>query len=203
MKTKSPHFFRNAAAFIVLLFIFTASLFTQPQYYNFQNVGSSNNNFPFNVAVGKQVQWLIPANSLINPSPLPAGNRITKMYFYTTSATAPTYNQLTIKAGQSSITSLPTGAWYAGTMTTLYFRASVSIPSVANGWMVITLDTPIDYDPTLSLIVEVGHCGITGTGPAVRQNTIGTNTRSYSSTTGCPHVYSGQDGNIINFGVDV
>ncbi len=203
MKTRCPHFFRNAAAFFVLLLVLTANLFSQPQYYNFQNVGSSNNSFPFNVAAGKEVQWLIPANSLNQPSPVPAGNQITKMYFYTTSAASPTFTQLMIRAGQTSATSLPTGAWYTGQLDTLYYRASVSISSTANGWMLITLDRPIVYDPTLSLIVEVSQCGTAGTGPTIRQNTIGSQTRSYSGTTGCPNVYSGQDGNIINFGVDV
>lgn len=203
MKTRCPHYFRNATAFLVLLLALTANIFTQPQYYNFQNVGASNNGFPFNVAAGKEVQWLIPANSLNMPNPVPAGNQITKMYFFTTAAANPTYSQLLIRIGQSSITQLPTGAWYTGQLDTHYYRASVSMSSTANGWMSITLDNPFPYNPSLSMIVEVSQCGTTGTGPTVRQNTIGTLTRSYSGTTGCPNAYSGQDGNIINFGVDV
>lgn len=187
-----------------LFILLTISIFSQtPQYYNFQNVGTSNNNFPFNVSNGKEVQWLIPANSLNQPNPLPSGNQITKLYFYTTSATAPTYTQFMIRLGQSSITQLPTGAWYTGQLDTHYYRASISMSSTANGWMSVTLDRPFVYDPNLSMIVEVTQCATTGTGPAVRQNTVGTQTRSYSGTTGCPNTYSGQDGNIINFGVDV
>lgn len=202
MKTRCPHFFRSASALFILM-VLSLSIFAQPQYYNFQNVGASNNSFPFNVTTGKEVQWLIPANSLNQPSPLPSGNQITKMYFFTTSAASPTYTSFMIRAGQSSITQLPTGAWYTGQLDTVYYRASISMSSTANGWMVVTLDRPLTYDPSQSLIVEVSQCGHSGAGPTIRQNTIGTQTRSYSGTTGCPLVYSNQDGNIINFGVDV
>ena len=69
---------------ILLLIIFLSFNLTAqtPQYYNFENVGSSNNSFPFGQAAGKLVDWLFLPGEINQPSPLPAGNQIIKVYFY-------------------------------------------------------------------------------------------------------------------------
>jgi Concanavalin A-like lectin/glucanases superfamily/Secretion system C-terminal sorting domain len=203
MNTERTFSFKSIVMLLTMLIIYSTSLFAQPQHYNYQNVGSSTNSFPFSVTLGKQVQWFIGPGTLNMPVPVPPGQQLTKLYFFTVGAASPTFTTLMIKLGQANISSLPTGAWYAGQMDTVYYRASVSLSSSALSWMVITLDRPFVYNPALSLIVEVGQCGATALGMTVRQNAIGVQTRSYSGTTGCPHTYSGQDGSIINFGVDV
>jgi len=184
------------------MFAFTAGTLAQPQHYNYQNVGGSTNSFPFSVTTGKQVQWLIGPGTLNMPGPVLPGNQITKLYFFMVGAASPTFTNITIRLGQSSITALPTGAWYTGQLDTVYYRASVNLTSTATSWMMITMDRPFNYDPTMSLIIEVSQCAASTTGMTVRQNAIGTLTRSYS-VGGCPHAYQGQDGSIINFGVDV
>jgi photosystem II stability/assembly factor-like uncharacterized protein len=197
--------YRNGFALLILVLVLAVASFAQtPQYYNYQNVGTSSNTFPFNQAAGKEVQWLILAGDLNQPSPLPPGNNITTVYFFITTAGSRTYTDLTIRMGQTNITTLPTGSWYTGPMQTVYYRPSVSLTGPANGWMSITLDTPFLYDPTQSLVIEVTQCGATGTGINVRQNTLTGFRRSWSSTaTGCPFNWGGQDSAIVNFGVDV
>lgn len=188
-------------------YIFVLSLlsfiYSQPMHYNYQNVGTSTNVFPFAVTAGKMVQWYIGPGTLNQPSPCPPGQQITKVYFFTVGAGTTTFTNLTIKMGQTTDPSLPTAAWYTGALDTVYHRASVTLTSSALSWMSITLDRPFNYDPTQALIIDVNQCGATSTAMTVRQNTIGTRTRSYSGGTSCPFPYGGQDGNIINFGVDV
>ena len=198
MKTFHKFLFGNA--FTVLLFlVFAGSSWAQPQHYNYQNVGTSSNLFPFNVTGGKAVQGLFLPGEFSNPSPAPAGV-ITRIYVYTTTTAATTYTNLEIKMGQSSITDLP-ASWVTG-LTTVYSHASANLSSTTNSWMSIDLDTPFPYDPGMSLIVEIGQCGSTGTGPNLRHNILTGFKRSYS-VGGCPFVYSSQTGHTLNFGVDI
>ena len=176
-----------------------------PDYYNYDTEGNGGNSFPWNRAVGKEVQVLILAGELNQPTSAPAGT-ITALAFRLR-AGAPisgwTYSDLTIKLGQSSITTLPTGAFYTGTLTTVYYRASVTLNGTAADWMFITLDSPFAYDPTQSLIVDVGQCGITGTVSGYSScytNTSGSNRRNYS-TDGCPFSYSGVSQYVYHIGV--
>jgi len=107
MKTFYRFNIRNAAAFLMLFFAFvTRSLAQQPQYYNYENVGIIINIFPFGVAAGKEVQWLCLPGEFTQPSPCPTGN-INKLYFYMMSTSSVTFTNLTIKLGQTTITSLP------------------------------------------------------------------------------------------------
>lgn len=196
--------YTSLAVLFLMMFVFAANLQAQtPQYYNYQNVGSSNNNFPFNVAAGKEVQWLVGPGEINAPGPAPSGN-ITKVYFYTVNAGTATYTNIYIRLGQgTTITTLPTGTFYTGTMDTVYSKTSTSLTGPASGWMAITLDTPFPYNPAQSLIIEVGQCGTAGTGPTVRQNSLTGFLRRNYSVGGCPFVYSGQDANVVNFGVDI
>lgn len=194
-----------AALLALLLLIGAQSIAQTPQYYNYQNVGTSSNTFPFGQTAGKKVQWLVLANEISQPVPLPGGNAITKVYFFMTTAGTRTFTDFTIRLGQTSITTLPTGAWYDGTMQTVYTRASVNLTAGALAWMSIELDTPFPYDPTQSLVIEVNQCASTGSGMSVRQNAItGTFRRSWSgTTTPCPFLWGGQGPEVANFGVDV
>jgi photosystem II stability/assembly factor-like uncharacterized protein len=197
--------FSLALAVVLALLLCTGAqtLAQAPPYYNFDSTGGANS-FPFNVAAGKQVQWLIGAGELNRPTPVPSGYNITKVYFRANTAASPTFSNITVKLGQSTITALPTGVVYTGPLTVVYFRASLNITSAAQGWFSITLDTPFPYDPTQSLIIDVQQCGMTGTGFTINQRTYApAPRRTYLTSAACPQTYSGQDGALCAFGVEV
>lgn len=205
MKTKSPHFFRNAAAFFVLLFYFTTALISQPQYYNFTG-GTGNNAFPFNTlpATGKTIQTLYLPGAFGQPSPAPAGN-IIKLWVQPVSSVSVTYTQLTIKMGLTTDTDLPTGAWYTGAMTTVFDQSNYAMTTTADQFIAITLTTPFNYDPTKSLVVEITQCGYTGTGFGVRNTTLSGTKRHAGplSGTACPHPWGNSSGITTHTGIDV
>jgi hypothetical protein len=197
-------FFKNTVTFLFLIFTFVSiSLAQVPQYYNY-NTGTSLNIFPFGQPAGKEVQWLVLANDFNQPAPLSAGNTITKLYFYMGSAATVTFTDLTIKLGQTSLTSLPAGVIYTGRLDTVYFRSSVSLTSAGNAWMSITLDRLFPVDISQSLVIDVSQCGASGSGMWVRQTTLTPVRRNYINHSGnCVFVYVGQDGSMINCGIDV
>lgn len=174
-----------------------------PDYYNYDTDGNGANSFPWNIAAGKEVQILFLAGEFNQPAPAPAGT-ITALAFRIRSnyPLGPwTYTDLTIKLGQSNITTLPSGVFYTGALTTVYYSASVSLTGAAGDWMYITLDTPFAYDPTQSLIVDVGQCGVPGaTGfSSCYTNTPGSNRRNYSAG-GCPFTYGGVSTYVYHLG---
>jgi len=135
----------------------------QPQYYNYTGPGDGSNSFPFNISGGKDVQMLYLPGEFNQPTAAPTGN-ITSISFYMNGGFGPaTYTDLTLKLGQSAITTLTPGAFYSGSLTTVYYRSSVTLTASAGSWLTITLDTPFAYDPTRSLIIDIGHCNGTGT----------------------------------------
>jgi len=186
----------------ILLFIagLNSPLTAQPQYYNYNTTGTSNS-FPWNIAGGKEVQLLYLPGDFIQPTPAPAGN-ITSIAFMINQVLGPwTYTDLTIKMGQSSITSFASGSFYAP-LTTVYYRASVSLSGASGQWMTITLDTPFAYDPTQSLIVDVGQCGAPGaTGFSAAYTAIAGANRRLWSVAGCPFVYSNFNTAVYHFGI--
>jgi|GEM_PF-1995927 len=193
--------------FSLILFIAVSSVsYAQiPQYYNYNNVGSGNNTFPFATAAGKAVNWLFLPGDFNQPTPLPPGNSITAVYFLHSTLGERTFTDLLVLMGQDSIITLTLGQFYPlGNLDTVFYSASHGLRVVtALTWSSITLDKPFPYDPTKSLIIFVGHCGGTGTGLNVRQNTL-SGIRRVWSVGGCPFApYSGGDGAIVNFGVDV
>jgi len=175
-----------------------------PQYYNY-NTNGSNNSFPFNQPSGKEVQLLYTPGVFNQPTPAPAGN-LTSIYFRIadTYPLGPwTYTDFTIKLGQSSIFSFDPGVLYTGAMTTVYYRASVSLTGTAGQWMSIAFDTPFPYDPSQSLIVDISQCGAPGaTGYSMCFTTLSDNLRNYSNT-GCPFTYYGQNPATYHIGFDI
>jgi photosystem II stability/assembly factor-like uncharacterized protein len=188
---------------MVLMFVLdAASLAQTPQYYN-SNTGTSSNSFPFNIAAGKAVNSLFLAGEFNQPTPLPSGQKITTVYFRTSTAFTVTFTNLHILMAQDVITTLTTGAFYPGPYDTVYSSPSRTLTSTIDGWMSITLDRPFNYDPTKSLIIFVGQCGGTGTGMSVRNSTL-TGIRRTWSVGGCPFApFASGDGAMVNFGVDV
>lgn len=200
--------YTSLTVLFLMMFVLSSNLQTQtPQYYN-ANSGGIANTIPFgSTAVsGYKSQYLIGAGEYILPSPAPAGN-ITKLYIYMGSTGGPaTFTQLTIKMGQSAITVFPTGVPYTGQLDTVYYNVSATLSSTANTWMSITLDRPFNYNPAQSLIIEISHCGFTGSGMSVWQ-TAGTTglyrRNNIPGTPSCVFTYSGQDGRILQNGLDI
>lgn len=190
--------------FLILLFAaaLNGSLTAQPQYYNYSGNGNGSNSFPFNVSGGKDVQLLYLSGEFNQPSPAPAGN-IVGVSVWLNSALGPvTYTDLTIKLAQSTITALTPGAFYSGSMTTVYYRSSILLSASAGGWLNFTLDTPFPYDPSQSLILDIGQCGGVGTlGGSCAYTTL-TGVRRVWSVGGCPFTpYSSSSVYVYNAGI--
>jgi len=191
-------------ALIVFLCIFTVNIQAQtPMYYNL-NTGTSSNSFPFNTAGGKAINILFLANEFINPTPIPAGQQITAVYFRTSTAGTRAYTNLHILLAQdSSYTAHTSGVFYPGPYDTVFVK-DTSLTSTVDGWMKVQLAHPFVYNPAKSLILFVGHCGATGTGGSVRNSSLTPAVRRVWSVGGCPFApYASVDGATLNFGVDV
>jgi len=190
----------------ILIFFFSLIIPAQtPQYYNYENVGSSSNSFPFGQSGGKLVDWLFLAEEINQPTPPPTGDLIVKIYFFMTTSATRTFTDLVVMMAQDTITSLVSAQFYQGEMDTVYYSQNASLSSVALTWMGIELDTPFPYDPSKSLILAVGQCGAAGSGMSVRLNGLSnTGLRRVWSVGGCPFSpYAGGDFSIVNFGIDV
>lgn len=174
-----------------------------PAYYNYDTEGSGGNSFPWNIAAGKDVQVLFLPGDFNQPSAAPSGN-ITTLAFRLRASypiSGWTYTDLTIKMGQSTITALP--ASFYTPLTTVYYAASTTLTGAAGDWMYITLNTPFPYDPTLSLIVDIGHCGAPGaTGFSSCFTNTPTARRTYS-VGGCPFVYSNTSSYVYHMGFNM
>jgi hypothetical protein len=198
---------KHVRLFVSVLLLFAgplSSLYAQPQYYNY-NTNGSNNSFPFNIAGGKEVQLLYLPGDFNQPAPAPSGN-ITSVSFRIGDSypLGPwTYTDFTIKMGQTSITSFVAGSFYAGTLTTVYYRASVSLSATGGSWLTITLDSPFPYDPTQSLVIDLGQCGVPGaTGFSACFTTLTGNRRIWS-VGGCPFAYSSYNSAIYHCGINL
>jgi len=188
---------------LLLIAGLNSSLTAQPQYYNSISLGSGNS-FPFNVATGKDVQLIFLPGEFSQPSPAPAGNIVSISFIVNSTIGPATYTTFTIQMGQSTSTFFNGTSFYTGSLTSVYNHASVTLSGATGTWMTITLDTPFPYDPTQSLIMDIGQCGATGT--------IGTGSMSYTFTTtntrnwsagGCPFAYYGANSEIYNMGISL
>jgi len=192
----------------LLLFVFVlcyTNLITTaqtPQYYNYNTSGTANS-FPFNVSAGKQAQFLYLPGDFNQPTPAPVGYissisiRINDAY-----PLGPwTYTEFTIKMGQSTITDFGTGNFYTGSLSTVYYRASVTLTGTAGDWMTIELDNPFYYNPAQSLIVDISQCSAPGaTGYSMSTTPLSGNRRIYS-VGGCPFAYQGTAASVCNLGL--
>jgi hypothetical protein len=190
--------------FLLLIAGLNNSLTAQPQYYNYNTAGSANS-FPWNIAAGKEVQLLYLAGDFNQPSAAPAGNIISIAFRINESyPLGPwTYNTLTIKLGQAAITTLPTGSFYTGSLTTVYTRSSVSLSASGGTWLTLTLDSPFAYDPTQALIVDVGQCSVPGASGFSSCYFSGSGYRRIWSVGGCAFAYSSEDASIYAFGINI
>lgn len=190
---------------IIFLFIFFPIFISaqNPQYYNY-NSTNNGNSFPFNTPGGKMCQWLILPGEFSNPSPAPSGN-ISKLYCRMAQNLGPwKYWRLYILFCQTTLTSLPVGAFYNGFMDTVYLRDTVTISASAGSWLVFNLDHSYTFDNSKSMIIQIEQCAaINATGNSLAQTILSGIRRSWSVGCGYPFVYSGQDERIINCGIDI
>ncbi len=181
-----------------------------PMHYNYNTTGS-NNSFPFGIAAGKMVQWLIPpagqTGGWNNPTLPLSGGLINAVYLWI-GGTYPlgpaTYSEFRILMGQTNLANLTTGQFFSGPMDTVFFRQSVPLQGLLNSWVPFVLDEPKAYDPGLGLVLQIGHCGATGTmGFPVCQTSIGGVKRVWS-VGGCPYTpYTTSDAYVIHSGLNI
>ncbi|MFA5011774.1 MAG: T9SS type A sorting domain-containing protein [Ignavibacteria bacterium] len=203
MRTLQLSIFKSTIVFLIVLLFSAGDLAAQtPQHYNF-NTTIGSNNFPFNITAGKLIQFLILPGELNQPTPAPSGN-ITTLYVFCKTASV-TFTDLTIKMGQSTITTLPSGVFYTEHLDTVYYNPSALINSVNGTFTPIVLNTPFNYDNTKSLIIEISQCGASATGMGLYHTSFtGTNRRTYNQTAGgCNYIYQGQGSQLMHCGIDV
>ena len=168
-----------------------------PAFYNFNSAGSTNT-FPFNTVTGKAVQWLVAPGEFTSA----ANGNITAIYFRISAVgTGTSWNNLTIKMGQTQATNLNPTIWLTG-LSTVFTSVSQPITAVNGSWMSFTLQTPFYYDASQSLIIEVSQSSVTGgTGPQQGNTTIANSIRRvFANIPGAP---LGGDGVIGHIGVDI
>ncbi len=192
----------TAVTILIPVLAFSVNSPADPMYYNYENVGANTNVIPFGDYGGRAVNWLFLPGDFTEPTPLPAGNQITDVYFFIVTGGSRTYTDLTIKMAQDDITTLTSGQFYPGSWDTVYYNPSISLSATSDSWLGITLDSPYLYDPTRSLILSVEQNGSTGSYMYVRQNIL-SDIRRICSQGGPPFTPSSGDGCIVNFGVDV
>lgn len=173
-----------------------------PEYYN-SNSGTYKNNFPFTVSGGKAVNNLIRAGELNQPTSLPSGYQISKVYFRPSTTGKRYFTNLQFLVTQDDITNLTSGAFYSGHYDTVLYHNYDSLDFEDGLWTGIQLDRPYPYDPSKSLIYFLGQCGSSGAGGQLYYNSGG-GIRRVWSVAGCPFTpYASGDAVVYDFGVDV
>lgn len=191
---------KQTLRYLSFLFLFGGPLYAQPDHYNFNTLGQSNSN-PWNLPAGKRVQILYMPGAFAQPTSAPTGFINTLSFMINQNLGPWTYSDLTIQLGQTSSTGLPTTGFYAGAMDTVYYRPSVSLTGTSGQWMNIALDSSFYYDPALSLVLEISHCGAPGAANFSACFTpVGNVTRCWSAG-GCPFVYSTWSNQVYHMGI--
>lgn len=127
--------------------------------------------------------------------------QITAIYFrvYGTTSGSTTFTNLEISLGQTTATSVSSGAWIPG-MTTCLTSTSYTVTGlVVNGWVQFPLTNAFSYNSTLNLIVDVKHTNVTPGFTVYGTNASGRRLWSSSSTSTSP----GVDGSYDDVGFDV
>ncbi|MBL0053837.1 MAG: hypothetical protein IPP29_21245 [Bacteroidetes bacterium] len=148
-----------------------------------------SNIFPFNQNPGKLVQWFVAPGEFAGA---PAGGNITSISFRPSGTGTATYTLFTVKLGQTAVPFVG-GSIYAGPLTTVILPATKTIIGTAGVDFLLTFDLPFAYDPTQWLVVDVEQCGFTGTGFGLNQTTLTGVRRVFSTATGCPFAWQGND----------
>ncbi|HTM66680.1 MAG TPA: hypothetical protein VL093_10190, partial [Flavipsychrobacter sp.] len=181
----------------LLLFLLSASLvYAQTPQYSL-TTGSINNSFPFNTSSSNKVQWVYYPSDFATA---PSGN-ITDVFFKVGSTPIgnPTFTNLTIKMGATTLTSFIAGAFTTG-LTTVFTSASQTFTGVVvGGWIQITLQTPFYYNNAQNFVVEVSQTAYSG-GFTIPQTPTTSNRRMYGSVTSTT---ASADGRLADFGFNI
>lgn len=189
-KNSLPNFFfRTVAALSILLAIGAAGRLQAQTYYfpgsNYSYTGGANS-WPLSAGTAggsNMCQWLyLPAD--FNTTPPTGGILITTIYLKPASSGSYSYSNLSIKLGNTSLTTLTTGSWNTG-LTTVYNPSSVTLSVTSGSWYAITLSTPFFYSGG-GLLMEITHGNTTGIGSGTTLNqysVTGRNGRMYGSNT--------------------
>ena len=181
--------------FVVLLSFVNALYAQTPQYYN--NAGTGGNSIPFGGGTwaDQRCQFLyIPGEFGTVPSGL-----ITTVYFRSSGSAASTYTNLQIDIGQSSIISLPGTTWVTG-LTTAFVAPSYSVSPTVGGWVAYPLQTPVYFDPSMSLVVDTRQTATTGGYAIYTASATGTR-RQYTTSAG--PAPTGSSATRYDFGFDL
>jgi hypothetical protein len=197
---------KKVILFFVLSFVLTSFIPAQtPQYYNY-NTSNSGNTLPLGTSTGCLVQWIVLPGELNHPTLVKSGN-ITNIYFLLTAILGPyDYSKVSILLAQTTLTSLPTYAFYTEKKDTVYHRDSITIHSnvVYLHWLKFELDHPFAYDSTKSLIIQLEHYGHSpGTASYIQPHTLLTNKRRNYCTSPPFPLIPNQDAYVVHCGVDV
>jgi hypothetical protein len=183
--------------FVNLLLVTLTVVKAQPQYsISATPVTAIGSDYPFNsYPAGSRVQWLF----LNTQFPAAPAGFITKVYVKSNTATVnATYTNFAIRIGQTSATT-QTATFLTSGMTTALSANPYVVPATAiNGWVEFALTTPIPYDNTQNLVVEVSHDGFLN-GFNLRHGST-TNRRTYADN---PNATGTVDNYMPDFGFDV
>ena len=154
----------------------------QPTYYfpgsNINYTGGSNS-FPLNTTSSNKCQFLYKSTDF---NALPSGPfMITTVYFKpSTTKTNQAIANLTVKLGNTTLTTLTSGSWVSG-LTTVYNPSSVTISTTASQWKAITLSTPFLYTGG-NLIFEMSQTNSSSPGISLNHYAVsGRNGRLYGN----------------------
>lgn len=183
-----------------LLFLFllgtNAVVHAQTPTYAY-SIGTSNNIYPLQSASTNNMCQYIFTPSMF-PS-APSGN-FSKFYIMANAnVTGGNFSNLTVKVGNTSLSSFPSGTWITG-LTTVYSSPTTAYGNIlAGGWFEIVLQNPFLYSAASNFIVEVSQTGYTGGGIQVRPD-VTANGRIFGTVGSA----AGSNGSgIINFGFDI
>lgn len=155
---------------LFLLFFSSICAFAQPQYFNNTYVGGSNA-IPFtpnSSTTFQRAQFVWGPGSFTGATV----GAISKVYFYAASTTTSTFSNFVVRLGTSNTNPLSSAAWYTATMQTALTSSSYTISTTTSGWAAITLTTPVAYDPSKFLIIDITSTGTTAGGFSINQQTL-------------------------------
>ena len=148
---------------LLLTVVSFMSLICSAQQYSYVG-GTSNNSWPFNgtAAGSNKVQWIYRSTDF----PTAPSGIITDVYFKLSGSSiggTPTYTNLDIKMGATSLIDFPAGVTpFITGLQQVFFSASYAMTgAVPNGWVKVTLQTPFFYNNTQNFIIEVSQQAFT------------------------------------------
>jgi PKD repeat protein len=162
--------FSGRTRILLGILLISVAGFAQPQYFNNTYVGGANS-IPFSPNSSTTFQR---AQFVWGPGAFTGATAgaINKVYFYAASTTTSTFTSFVVKLGTSATNPLSSTAWFTTGMVTALSSSSYTITTTTSGWAAITLTTPVAYDPTKFLIIDISSTGTTAGGFTINQQTL-------------------------------